>query len=262
MRFNFSLRHCAGFLAVALFASTSNANLILTVGTVTETFTTQPAANNWSTPAVLFGASSASISNDLTADQLVGTPANPITPSTNATVTRALLATQLALGATAGTVATANQALYYTDGFVGTTPTGTDANLLMVSLTNGTTGNLTSLSVRYDLGSQNVPTTEEIAGHRVYFSLTGNANTWNPIGDFGTVGSVSFNVPIGTLAAGASAYLLWLDDNAATNPDGLYTIDNVAFTAVPEPSSCLLAFGAIVALGVKGRRAVRKLLGK
>ncbi|HUP82202.1 MAG TPA: hypothetical protein VM260_26855 [Pirellula sp.] len=103
---------------------------------------------------------------------------------------------------------------------------------------------------------------EELPGHRVYWSLSGNVNTWNPIGNFGTVGTVNFNVPFGTWAAGTDAYVLWLDDNAATNPDGLYTLDNVAFTAVPEPSSGLLGLSAIIAVGVKRRKALSGFLKK
>ena len=262
MRIHLSLRHfahCAGFLSVAFVAAISNASIIVIGGTVTETFSVQPPANNWSTTTGLFGSGSANITNDATADALVGTPSAP-----TGTVTSALLNAQL-ISVAGGTVGTANQSRYYDAGFIGTTPTGVDATLTMVTLTNGTGVNLSTFNITYDLASQNAATqTEgEIAGHRVYFSLTGNANSWNPIGDFGTTGTVSVNAPVGSWVAGTNAFVLWLDDNSVPNPDGLYSIDNVRFTAVPEPSSYLLGMGALGLFGMKRlRKASRKLLGK
>lgn len=261
----FRFRHwCASFLFASVLATTSNASIIVINGTVTENFNNLPPANNWSTTAGPFGSNSANITNGATADALVGTVASPNGAGTG--VTAALLNTQLTLVASS-TVVTANQTRYYNDGtvgFIGTTPTGVDATLTMVTLTNGTGIGLNSFSVGYDLASQNAATQNdpEIAGHRVYFSLTGNENTWNPIGDFGTLGAVNFNVPTGgTWANGTNAFLLWLDDNGQPNPDGLYTIDNVRFTAVPEPSACLMAMGALGMFVVQRRRGlIRKLL--
>ncbi len=253
------LPYCAGFLLAGFLAATSQASIIVINGSVTETFSVLPPANNWSTTTGLFGASSGSITNDATADALVGTPSAP-----TGTVTNGLLNAQLTTVA-GGTVGTANQTRYYDAGFIGTTPTGVDATLTMVTLTNGTGVNLSTFNISYDLASQNAAAQVEdaIAGHRVYFSLTGNANSWNPIGDFGTTGTVSVNAPVGTWAAGTDAYVLWLDDNSVPNPDGLYSIDNVRFTAVPEPSSYLLAMGAVGLFGFKRiRKASRKLLGK
>lgn len=253
------LPYCAGFLLAGFLAVESQASIIVINGSVTETFSVLPPANNWSTTAGLFGSSSGNITGDATADALVGTPAAP-----TGTVTNALLNAQL-ITVAGGTVGTANQSRYYDAGFIGTTPTGVDATLTMVTLTNGTGVNLSTFNISYDLASQNAAAQAEgeIAGHRVYFSLTGNANSWNPIGDFSTVGTVSINAPVGTWAAGTDAYVLWLDDNSVPNPDGLYSIDNVRFTAVPEPSSCLLAMGALGLFGFKRlRNASRKLLGK
>ncbi len=253
------LPYFAGFLLAGCLAATSQASIIVINGSVTETFTVLPPANNWSTTTGLFGAASGSITNDATADALVGTPAAP-----TGTVTNALLNAQLTTVA-GNTVGTANQTRYYDAGFIGTTPTGVDATLTMVTLTNGTGVNLSTFNISYDLASQNAAAQVEdaIAGHRVYFSLTGNANSWNPIGDFGTIGTVSVNAPVGNWTAGTNAYVLWLDDNSVANPDGLYSIDNVRFTAVPEPSSYLLAMGAMGLFGFKRlRKASLKLLGK
>ena len=179
---------CLGTLALATtLTTTSHASLSLTGGTFTETFTALPAATSWSTPAANFGVDGNTITGDATADSLVGTPASP-----SGAVTAASTATQLLAGAAAGTVATAGQARHYSNGFVGTPPTGNGGNLLMATLTNNTGGPILSLSIAYDLGIQNnnvapaAGTLEaEIPGHRVYWSLTGLANSWNPIGDFG-----------------------------------------------------------------------------
>ena len=54
--------------------------------------------------------------------------------------------------------------------------------------------------------------------------------------------------------SGTSAYVLWLDDNSVTNPDALYTIDNVSFTGVPEPTSGFLLLSAAGVLGWMRRR--------
>lgn len=251
---------CTALVVEATLVGTSQAGIVIIGGTVTETFSAQPPATSWSTTAVgtPFGTGSGNITDNATADALI------------ANVTRGFVSSQHTLGATAGTIALQNESRYYTDGFIGTAPTGVDGNLTMVTLTNSTGINLASLAVRYDLGIQNgdVLTPEEIAGHRVYWSLTGNANSWNPIGNFGFQGavgnpatqtqSVNFNVPFTTWAAGTDAYILWLDDNAVTNPDGLYSLDNVAFTAVPEPSACLLALGALGVIGTKLRRKGRR----
>ena len=249
--FAFRIRHViSSFFFAAFLAATSSASIIVVNGSVTETFTAQPSAANWSTTAGLFGSGSNSILDNASADALV------------APVTRALLDTQLTAVA-GGTAITANQSRWYDSGFIGTAPTGVDATLTMVTLTNGTGSTRSTFSVSYDLASQNstAQNDPEIPGHRVYWSLTGNANSWNPIGNFGTLGTVNFNVPVANWAANTDAYLLWLDDNGVPNPDGLYTIDNVRFTAVPEPSAYLLGLGALGVLGYKRlRRSGRKLL--
>lgn len=255
---NFPFRPiCASFWLVTCLSVSVHAGVTVNIGTVTETFNTQPPASNWSTTTGLFGSNAANITNDATADALVGTPAAP-----TGSVTRLLLDAQL-ISVAGGTVTTANQSRYYSDGFIGTTPTGTDANLTMVTLTNNTGSNLATLSISYDLASQNAATQVEsnLIGHRVYWSLTGNANTWNPLGNFATLGTVNFDVPFAAWANNTDAYVLWLDDNSEQNPDGLYTLDNVRFTAVPEPSAGLLALGLGGVLGFKRfRKPGRKLL--
>ena len=249
----------------AALTATSHAAVLLTGGTVTETFTTLPSATSWSTPAAIFGTSGATITGNDTADALVGTPTFP-----TGIVTSDSISEQLVTGFTAGTVSVATQPRWYSSGFVSTATTGNGGCLLLATLTNNTGSTITSLSIGYDLGLQNgnVLTPEsEIAGHRVYWSLNGDANTWNPIGDFGYRGTIlgvpvqtqayTMTAPVAAWAAGTNAYILWLDDNALTNPDGLYTLDNVSFTPAPEPAAGLLALSAFGVFGFARRRAAK-----
>jgi hypothetical protein len=231
---------------------------------VLETFAVQPPSSNWSTTTVgnNFGSGSGDIFDDSSADALVGTPA---TMSGNVdTVFAGDVLQQSTVPVTIQ-----SQSRWYTDGFVGTPPTVNAANLLLATLMNSTGRTLFSLAISYDLGIQNntVDTVEEaFAGHRVYWSLTGALQSWNPIGDFGYRGSAatppttpqsqSFTVPLGSWPTGTNAYVLWVDDNSATNPDALYTIDNVRFTGIPEASSASLILGATGLLGLIRRRRV------
>jgi hypothetical protein len=226
---------------------------------VIETFTSQPAATEWSTTTVgnNFGAASGDIFDIQSADTMVGTVDNPF-----GSVDVFFAGDVLTLGATPGTVALQSQSRYYSDGFVGTTPTVVAGNLLIAHLTNQTGRTLTELQISYDLGIQNgnVDTVEEVfAGHRVYWSLTGEIESWNPIDNFGYRGVAgnpatqtevqSLTAPLGAWPTGTEAYILWLDDNSATNPDALYTIDNVSFTGVPEPATGLLVLSAAGVFG-------------
>ena len=61
--------------------------------------------------------------------------------------------------------------------FLQTRPTGNNATALMVTLVNGLGGNASSLVVSYDF-TKVTPATEEVEGHRVYYSLTGAAGSW------------------------------------------------------------------------------------
>ena len=143
----------------------------------------------------------------------------------------------------------------------------------MATLTNNTGSTITSLSIGYDFTIQNptatpAPAEDVIVGHRVYWSLTGLPQSWNPVGNFGTLGlttgaaiqtvPVSFSAPVATWANGTNAFILWLDDNSNVNPDGLFALDNIAFTpVVPEPTAGLLALGACGVFGLGRRRVAR-----
>ena len=217
---------------------TANGQIVLSgVGVpVVETFTALPAAANWSIGAT-FGASSATITSDPT------TADNRVNGVVGTGVTIANTATQLTsvTGALTGTNALFR---YFTDGYVGTAPTGVDGSILMARLQNNTGNNITTLNLGWDLTLRNndlVTVEDGIVGHRLYWSL--NGTSWTAVGNFGFISTVaggpatrtvaqSTNINIGGWATGAPAYLAWLDDNSAGNPDGIYSIDNVSFSGV------------------------------
>ena len=112
-----------------------------------------------------------------------------------------------------------------------TRPTGNMYALLMAELQNNTGTNCNTLAVSYDLGlSDPGSVVEELLGQRLYYSLTGAANSWQPIGSYSNVGRVSFSVALAdTWTNGASLYLLWADDNGS-GQDYAYQIDNLFIT--------------------------------
>lgn len=53
---------------------------------------------------------------------------------------------------------------------------------------------------------------EELPGHRLYYSLSGAAGSWQAIGNQASVGRVSLSVELaGPWLQGASLYLLWAE---------------------------------------------------
>lgn len=114
---------------------------------------------------------------------------------------------------------------------------------LMATLQNNTGGTVASVGIEYDFGAEvrtGSTINEQIPGFRVYWSLTGEADSWTVIPDLssvGTAGHLTTSVPVGSWLSGGMLYILWLDDNgsdddAAPTEEGVYTIDNVVFNAV------------------------------
>jgi hypothetical protein len=135
----------------------------------------QPSGNN-------FGAGSGDIFDDFSADSLVGTPDNPF-GVVDTTFAGDVSPAQHITGRNSE-----SRRAGMTADFVGTPPTVVAGSLLVAHLLNNTGRTLFEILVSYDLGIQNgnVTTAEEaFAGHRVYWSLTGELGSWNPIGDFG-----------------------------------------------------------------------------
>lgn len=194
----------------------------------TETFDDRPVGSKWSASSITGGSST--ISGDAASAD---------------TALAALSAADLsgAPGGATGTPTTYADPLWNDAGYIQTTPTGVAASLLLATLRNDSGGPLGSINITYDLGLANgdLTTPEDLfPGHRIYFSTTGGAGSWNAVGNFGYVGDgvtpattpqqmqLTLNVP-GGWAAGTLLYVVWMDDNSAANPDGLYTIDNVVF---------------------------------
>src|SRR2546425_3630044 len=126
-----------------------------------------------------------------------------------------------------------------------TRPTTVDYNVLMATLQNNTGSSATTLAISYDLGAlvaSDSTIMEDIPGHRVYYSLTGDAGTWVHIPDLDSPSAASAGPKSATVdlsatpwAAGATLYVLWADDNGpvsdtAPTREGAYTIDNAIFS--------------------------------
>ncbi len=131
----------------------------------------------------------------------------------------------------------ATSALWASDGhYIVTRVTGNRFTLLMATLRNNSGSNLPSVTVSYNLTTQN-PVTEQILGHSVYYSLSGTAGTWQKIAAFsgvGTSGLLSTSLPLGNWPVNGTMYLLWTDDNGSGTPDTAVEIDNFS-VALPFP---------------------------
>ena len=101
-----------------------------------------------------------------------------------------------------------------------TVPTGVQYVSLLATLRNDTGADQSALTLSYDLNelsATNTTVVEEIPGHRIYWSLTGAANSWQVIpslSSVGTPGTLLATVNLGSWPNGSSLYILWADDNA------------------------------------------------
>ncbi len=117
-----------------------------------------------------------------------------------------------------------------------TRPTTADYTVLMATLQNDTGGDVSTLTITYNFGLEiaaGSTVVEDVPGWRAFYSLTGDANSWQPMPALstGTAGSLLAIVDLGFWPAGAPLYLLWADDNGpasntAPNEEGAYTIDD------------------------------------
>ncbi len=138
-------------------------------------------------------------------------------------------------GANPGTFATArwNQS----GQFLQTRPSGNACTLLMATLNNTAGSNVSQLAVSYDFASIGFAGEDaELAGHRVYFSISGNAGSWTLVPELtrSNTGMANVILDVGAWPAGSNLYLLFADDNGNMGSDGAFTIDNF-LAAISSP---------------------------
>jgi hypothetical protein len=113
-----------------------------------------------------------------------------------------------------------------------TGPGGTAANVLLATLSNAHPADMTRLRVGYrqDVLLPSGPLIETVPGQRVFYSFTGEPNSWvfiPELSDDPTPGYRQAWLDFPSWPSGALLYLLWADDNSQFE-DGIYTIDDFA----------------------------------
>jgi hypothetical protein len=252
-------------LGVALTSSVQA--LTLTTATTTDNFDSYgavgPAASDWSTTSLTaatttgtFAAAAATITNVATFD----TQLNLLAATDMATA----LAVVTGNGTNQkGKYVNSNAIGAFTNPHLATQVTSLSWSGVMGNLVVGGTDSLSGMSVVWDsaidLASGAGATADDgfANGHRLYYSVGGAVGSFKPVANYffasgslvnttalNNAANIVFDSPA---APGTSIYVVWADDNAATNVDGGYAIDNVRFTgiAVPEPS----LLGSMLVLG-------------
>ncbi len=101
------------------------------------------------------------------------------------------------------------------------------------------------MTISYNYTIPVLPVTDECPGQRVFYSLTGAANSWMLITNFSevtTTGRLTATLSLGIWSHGTDLFILWLDDNNETGQDGAFTIDDFAVSdVVPAGSSAISA---------------------
>ncbi|MDB6035029.1 MAG: hypothetical protein JWM16_5367, partial [Verrucomicrobiales bacterium] len=172
-------------------------------GTQILTFDAQPTvADGWSTLGV--GNNAATFTSDTLMDAAV------IANTVAATVSTAL-GSSTTLPPSKNAIARYNGAGHYLQ----SRPTAVDYTLLMATLQNDSINTLSSVTVSYTFGAlvaSGLTIQEEVPGFRVFYSLTGEANSWTLIPELsgvGTSGNLSAVVNLASgWAPGAPLYLL------------------------------------------------------
>ena len=219
------------FVLLGLLVS-SKAGAAISVGPTGSakwTFDSPPAATEWSTLSV--GTGSGTITNAAQLDAAVQLlSAAGITAALPASAIYPPVETALAQW-------NSNRQL------VQTRPSGNSFTVLMATLRNDSGQSRPLLTVVYDLGAVTNSLTgpEPVPGHRVYFSRTGAAGSWQFIPELSlaTPGVAVTSLNLGNWPAGTFLYLLWADDNATTETDGAYTLDNFSVSPITVDGSVL-----------------------
>lgn len=132
-------------------------------------------------------------------------------------------------------------------GYVWTRPTGNLGTALIAKLLNATVNNYSSLQINYSLRRLATARTETIVAHEVYYSFTGELNSWTRIPELSggpttaTTVAKSFTVTFpGTWDENTPLYICWVDDNESGGTDDGWVIDNVSFVPPGAPLSLVL----------------------
>ncbi len=191
----------------------------------TNDFSVQPVAADWAT---LSRNGAGNDTYDLDADV--------------ATITAAGVTARTSV-ATADPAAQLAQATWSSAGFyLQTRPTGNRWTALMGKFVNNTGTNATEINLSYlftvgppATGGGGGATTAEETGTKVYYSLTGQTNSWINLAALNNIsaaaGSVNLSTNVGlNWTNGGSLYLLWVDDNASQGTDPGNEIDNFSLS--------------------------------
>jgi len=237
MRLAKPLKLCLG-LILGLICTSAALQAAISVGPSGTsgplTFNSLPAVGDWSTLSIAGGA------GDITD---AGTLDSTVIANTSASAVTTVLGSSGTQPPSQNAVARWNSAGFYLQ----TRPTGNNYLILMATVQNNTGSGQTRLVITYDWNQRNnIPVNESVAGHRVYYSMTGQAGSWVLIPELSTFDvnssaqqlSANINLP-STWANGANVYVIWVDDNGpggTTDPmEGAYTIDNVQFSTTVVP---------------------------
>jgi hypothetical protein len=213
-------------LMLALALSLPAAISIQSVETLL-TFDTLPSSNNWRAVSIGFDSGSPVITTAAQMDEQV--------QIRSAASISNVLQTQ-----TVGTPSSFNYARWNAaGGFIQSRMGNNWCAVFVARLRNDTPMPLQWLDISYDVTTGPCPcAAEEVPGFRVYFSLTGEANSWlvMPALSTGATGHVNAVINLGGIGLwlpGTEAYLLWADDNSS-GTDAYYTLDNLKVALAPR----------------------------
>jgi len=205
------------------------------------TFDTVPPASQWSTRSVP-PSSATAVQDQTQLDALVQT-------NTAAIITAALTTSTFNPPAASGV------AVWSTNGFVQTRPTGNSATLLLATLRNDSGATQSAVYVSYDL-FVTAPTPEQVPGASVYFSLTGQPGSWQSLPAISGTNQPwqgrTELLALNSWEPNAPLYVLWADDNGSGTPDTALQFDNVLFApaapsiAVPPQNTSVAPGGTAV----------------
>lgn len=202
--------------SLALLAGFAQAATVGPAG-YTNSFATQPAASDWATLNRVGGGADA---YDMDAD-------------VNANVSAATVVTAITAAAADPAAAAATASWSSTGFYLQLRPTGNRYTVLMGKFVNNTGTNATQVNISYLLTIAGASANEEAGkGTRVYYSLSGELNSWSNLPTLNQTLSVatpaqavSTNLMV-NWTNGGSLYLVWADDNANIGTDLANEIDN------------------------------------